>query len=124
MEKKTEYQISSSVNNGILEIIITGRITGDFIGQLDNDVFSIIKSVDTRKLLVDIRSLKGRLGIADAFFHVQDYPSGFPRMHSAIVDLPENADYQSFVENVKSNIGMSTKWFTDIEVARDWVKSK
>ncbi|MHB8137100.1 MAG: hypothetical protein ACYDGO_01760 [Smithellaceae bacterium] len=124
MENHPEYQISSAVNDGILEIIIGGKITKDFIGQLDNDVYSIIKSTNSRKLLVDIRPLKGRLGIADSFFHAKDYPSGFHGIQSAIVDLPENADFQSFVENVKSNIGISSKWFTDIEVARDWIKSK
>jgi hypothetical protein len=73
---------------------------------------------------VDIRALKGRLGITETFFRAKDYPSGFRRIQSAIVDLPENADFQSFAEDVKSNIGISTKWFTDIEVARNWIKGK
>jgi len=124
MENRAEYQISSSFNEGILEIIITGKVTKDFIGQLDHDVYSLIKSINPRKLVVDIRALKGRLGITETFFHSKDYPSGLHRIPSAIVDLPENADFQSFVEDVKSNIGISTKWFTDIEVARNWIKGK
>ena len=124
MENQAEYQISSSVNDGILEIIITGKITRDFIGQLDKDVYSIITSMNATKLLVDIRALKGRIGIAESFFHVKEYPSGFHRIRSAIVDLPENADFQSFAEDLKSNIGISTKWFTDIDVARDWIKGR
>jgi hypothetical protein len=36
MEKKLEYQISSSVNKGIIEIIITGNAIGsDFVKMLD-----------------------------------------------------------------------------------------
>jgi hypothetical protein len=124
MENQAEYQISSSVNDGILEIVITGKITKDFIGQLDKDIYSIIKSINPGKLVVDIRALKGRLSITETFFHAQDYPSGFRRIQSAIVDLPENADFQSFVEDVKSNMGISTKWFTNIDVARDWIKGK
>ena len=109
MENRADYQISSSFNEGILEIIITGKVTKDFIGQLDHDVYSLIKSINPRKLVVDIRALKGRLGITETFFHAKEYPSGFRRIQSAIVDLPENADFQSFVEDVKSNIGISTK---------------
>jgi hypothetical protein len=45
-------------------------------------------------------------------------------VNSAIVDLPENADYQSFQEKTSINAGLSYKWFTDIDAARTWLKNK
>jgi hypothetical protein len=41
-----------------------------------------------------------------------------------VVDIPENSDYQSFHENTAVNAGMKLKFFTDIDAARAWLKSK
>jgi len=38
MENKAEYQISSSMNEGILGIVLTGELTNDSIEKIKNEV--------------------------------------------------------------------------------------
>jgi hypothetical protein len=45
-------------------------------------------------------------------------------MNIALVDIPENAAIESFHETTAINGGLSLKWFTDIDAARAWLKSK
>jgi hypothetical protein len=47
-----------------------------------------------------------------------------PRVNTAVVDIPENTKYQSLNEVTSINAGLSFKRFTDIDAARDWLKSK
>jgi hypothetical protein len=44
MEKKAEYQISSSVKKGILEIILKGEATESNYEELTNKLTAIIKA--------------------------------------------------------------------------------
>jgi hypothetical protein len=124
MENKQKYIISTSVDEDILEIIITGEITRNFLEKLQNEVIAAIKSMNTQNVLIDVRALKGRFGFSEAYFRVRDYPSDLPRVNTACVDLIENAEYQSFHESTSVNAGLSFKWFSDIDPARAWLKSK
>jgi hypothetical protein len=60
--KETEYQLSSSVNDGIIEVIETGEITESSFKKLIDKVTAFIKAHGVKKLLVDIRALKGAFG--------------------------------------------------------------
>ncbi|HUN54220.1 MAG TPA: STAS/SEC14 domain-containing protein [Smithella sp.] len=124
MEKKQTYNLSTSVNEDILEIIITGEITADCIEKLQNEVIAVTQSINPRNVLVDVSALKGRFGFTEAYFRVRDYPSDLPRVNIACVDLAQNAEYQSFHESTSVNAGLSFKWFSNIEAARAWLKKQ
>ncbi|MCE5212059.1 MAG: hypothetical protein LLG40_10935 [Deltaproteobacteria bacterium] len=122
MGKDTEYKISTSEKEGILEIVIKGEITKDSIGKLQSEVIEIIKSKNLQNVLADVRKLKGRFGYTEAYFRVRNYPSDIPRVNTACVDLVKHADYQNFHENTTVNAGYSFKWFTNVDDARAWLK--
>lgn len=124
MEKNVEYQISSSVNEGILEFVLTGKLAESAHGKLSNEVIAITEAKGVKNVLVDIRALKGRLGILETYERVRNYPPHMYKVHFAMVDIMENAEYQSFHETTAANAGMSLKWFTNIDAARTWLKSK
>jgi hypothetical protein len=124
MEKIAEYQISSSVNEDILEITLTGKITKDAIPKLEFEVNDIIKLNNLKNLLVDFRAIKGRFGYIEAYERVRNYPPDRYKVKNAIVDIPEHADLESFQETTANNAGLSWKSFTDIDKARAWLKSK
>jgi hypothetical protein len=125
MEPGYNYQISASVNEGILEIIFTGEITGYDVNKLHNDVIMIIKEEKPRGVLNDLRALKGRYeNFADAYFRTRDIPRNTIRIPSAVVDTPKDTEYQSFYETTAANAGILIKWFNDIEEARAWLKSQ
>jgi hypothetical protein len=67
MEKKAEYQISSSVNEGVLEIILTGEVIESAAEKITNEVTAIIKGNSAENVLADVRAIKGRF-FTEAFF--------------------------------------------------------
>lgn len=124
MGDKPEYQIVVSENGGSLEIVLTGEATQNNVEKIQEEVICTVMSAKISGLLVDVRGIKGRLGYTEAYFRVRNYPSDVPRVPVAIIDLAENADYESFHETTALNAGLSHKWFTDIDEARAWLKSK
>ena len=122
MENGTDYQLSTSVNERIIEIVITGEITEDAVKNLQNEVFAIVKSINARDLIVDVRALKGRFGFTEAYYRVRSYSPDTARVNTAVVDIEENAAFESFHETTAKNVGRSLKWFTDIDAARAWLK--
>ena len=123
MEKKAEYQISSSVNEGILEIVFTGKVINDDYETIKNKTMAIQKSMNIDNELLDIRTLKGRLGLSQTFLIIRKLHSDTPRINTAFVDIAENASYNSIHETPSINAGLSFKCFTDINAARAWLKS-
>ncbi len=125
MEEKTNYQLSTSVSEEILEIVITGEVTRNTIDELHTEVITIIKGKNAKAVLCDISALKGRYDVyGEAFFRVRSIPQDVKELPSAVVDLSKNTAYQSFYETTAANVGQSMKWFTDIEAARAWLKSR
>ena len=124
MATKTGYQISSSVNEGILEIILTGEFRSGSLEQIQNEVVAIEKSVNIKRELIDLRKVKGSPSIIEIYYFARSYPPDRPKINTAIVDKAVNADLKSFLETTTLNTGMSFKFFTDIDTAREWLKSK
>lgn len=124
MKENTNYRLSSSVNDGIVEIVITGVLTENTIDMLHDEVLKIIREKNARAMLVDVRAVKGPNEITEAYFRVRSIPPDIKILPSAIVELPENRDFQSFYETTAANIGMSMRFFADIEDARAWLKSR
>ena len=124
MNKKTEYQISSSVNDGILEIVLTGELVDSAHDKFSNEIIAITETKGVKDVLVDIRAFKWHLGIIEIYERVRNYPPHMYKLNFAIVDIMENADFQSFHEVTAVNAGMSLKWFNNIDSARVWLKNK
>ena len=124
MKKKVEYQMTSSVNEGILEIIITGKVTSDDTEKIMKKIIAVRKSINIKHELIDIRTLKERLGISETYDFVRKLPSDRLTMNIAFVDIVEYAEYNLFYQATTLNAGLSWKWFTDIDAARAWLKSK
>ena len=122
MDDNVEYQISSSVNDGIAEIVITGKLVNSELDKMSDEIIAIIK--DVNYMLVDIRTLKGRLSYPEAYRRARNHPPHIYTMNIAMVDITQNTDIESFNETTSLNAGMHIKWFIDINVARDWLKSK
>ena len=124
MEKKAEYQISSSIHQDILEIVLTGEETAGGSEQMKSDIDGIILKENIKNVIVDVRALKGRLSVIDTYQRVRTYDPDIRKFHLALVDLPENEEYQRFHETTAINAGLRFKFFTDIEKAKAWLTIK
>jgi len=124
MEKKEKYQISSSVDDEIIEIILTGEFIESAVEELQNKVADIIEAKGSTNVLVDIRTFNGRASIIETYISVRRPLPIRQKVNAAVVDLPENAEIMSFLETTALNAGWSLKCFTDIDAARAWLKGK
>jgi len=117
------YDISVSENDGIIEVVITGEVADHYVDKMEQEVQDILKPMNPKKLLADIRSLKIKHSITDTYIRVRKYP---PLLHikTAVLDIPEHADFQSFHETTARNAGIPMKSFIDIHKAREWLKNK
>ena len=101
MAKKAEYQISSSVNEGILEIILTREFRSGSLEQIKNEVVAIEKSVNIKSELIDVRKVKGHPSVIEIYSFARNFPSDRPKINTAIVDTAVNADLKSFLEDTR-----------------------
>lgn len=124
MKNESTYTISVSLNEDILEIIFSGELTRGLHDKIVNDVLSAIRDNSAKKVLIDISSLKGRLGIADSYQCVRNLPSHIYNMHFAMVNVHGQDDIERFQETTALNAGIKVKWFADIDTARAWLKGK
>ena len=124
MEKKAEYQLSTSVNEGMFKIIMTGKVTAGSIEKLHTKVTAVIKANGIENLLVDVSAVEGRFRIAETYLYViRSFPDR-PEVNNAVVDIPEDAKFLSFYDDTAIDAGLSVKGFTNIDAARDWLKSR
>jgi len=123
MEEKINYSLSTSIRDGIVEIVITGELTNNTLDRLRAEVITIIRENKAKALLCDVRAAKGPQDIVAAYFRARSIPADVKIIPSAVVDRSENWDYKSFCEDTATNAGQSIKWFTDVESARAWLKS-
>lgn len=124
MEENINYRLSATVRDEIVEIVITGEITKATLDRLGAEVITILRDNNAKAVLVDARTAKGPHEITDAYFRARRVPSDVKILPVAIVEQPEHQDYQSFYETTAANMGQSMKYFTDIEIAKAWIRGR
>ncbi len=124
MKEDSDYQLSSTLHEGLLEIVISGNLTGAAVAALHNQVIALIQTNHARAVLCDVRDAKGPTEFGEAYYRVRRYPRDLFKLPLAIVEPPTHVAYQSFHETTAANAGLSLKWFSDIDEARAWIKMK
>ena len=123
--KKSTYNIKSFVHDDIIEIIVTGDIAKPNTREIMmQKIIDVEKNTNVKKQLLDFRKLSGRLGILEIYTFVRDYHPYRHLIRVALIDTLEHAATASFHETTARNAGLSFRWFTDINEARMWLKSK
>lgn len=125
MEKKTNFQFSTSVNEGILEVVMTGKLATADVEGLQIKLTDIIIETGAKALLIDSREVDGRgISLPEIFDAARRQIADIPKATTAVVDWPEHVDKLSFLETTAFNAGWSVKWFADLDDARAWLKNK
>lgn len=114
------YQITTSVKDGILEVVLTGKATASDFEKMADEREVILKANNPRKVIVDFRALEGRIEPTEIYRYVRNHHSTIYNTQFVIVDLPENA----YLETAAKNAGLKLNWFNDIDAARMWLKSE
>lgn len=118
-----EYAIATHLLDNILAIAISGAGGKEHADAIAQDVIAAIRDAQAGKILIDIRPLTGRMGVADTFFHVRRYPLDLRHVKTAVVDLKEHSAFGSFFETTASTLGFSIRYFNEIPDALAWLHS-
>ena len=116
------FYFSSSVNEEIVEITVSGKLSEDDLEKLRSKVIEVTKGSVGRGLIVDVRNAIWPQKIGDLYFSIRNLPTDVKIKPCAIVGMSEFSDYLSFLETTAANVGLKIKWFEEIEGAREWLK--
>jgi len=119
MGETQEFQVSISQNDGILEIIAVGKLTGHNVSKFQKEI-NAIRAAQGDRILLDVRLLTERN--ADTFYNVRRPETATGK--TAVVDLSENKYVEPLLERISRSIPMQLKWFSDIDAAKAWLKNE
>jgi stage II sporulation SpoAA-like protein len=116
------FQITTSWKGDILELFITGRVIKQNAKDIALDVFKINAEYKPTLMLIDCRELEGRLGLADAYGLVSEYPvEHHTTSKTAVVENAENSEIFTLQQNAATNAGYPVRYFTDETRAKNWL---
>ena len=122
MKAAPTWTFTTTEREGFLEIAITGEVTVEAARDLEAEVFAVVEAKGAKALLVDVRGLKGRFGVVDAYHRVRAYRGKAPGIRTAVVDRQEHEALGRFYEDTSYNIGRIRRHFTNLEDARAWLR--
>jgi hypothetical protein len=120
-----DFDLKCSLQGEILVITFTGASSDANATAMTRRYFDILQDSGRKKVLADVRQLRGRLSGASTFFLVRNLPVGqLPRgIRTAIVEAAENSEYAGFLETTAANAGVYFRCFLDYDAALAWLDS-
>jgi hypothetical protein len=119
MENNVAYQISSSVNDGIIEVVITGSSIGDTFEKMMYEVDAILEANDAKEVIFDIRSFEEHIDSTTFYHYAKKHNFFIYGVKTAVVDLQAKTSFAIALKNA----GVPVERFADIDLARKWIKS-
>ena len=68
MQKKPTYNLSTLLTEDFVKIVITGEVTRDDVKIITDEIYKMVKLTNSKKLLCDIRGVKGHFGYTEYVF--------------------------------------------------------
>jgi hypothetical protein len=119
-----DFSVSTALDGDIFVIVITGEGGEQAMYAISDKVVDAVKKSKAKKILIDVRQVRGRLSMAYTYFLVGKLPLESQTLKTAIVDLRENESSYSFHELVSVNRGFQTRYFNDMAEAKLWLSSQ
>jgi hypothetical protein len=124
--EKMPYGLRIDVEGSFLRVTAKGTRSFQTVLAMSQDILATCAEKDLKKVLIDVRSLEGRLGTIDAHVIVDKY---FPKIREcgvinrcAVVDLKEFEHSYRFFETLAVNRGYLFRIFSGTDEAVPWLK--
>lgn len=116
------YRIRFDQDDGIVEIKLSGKWTKENLNTLTCNGIGL-PNPEATKILIDIRGIEERLGMAEAFNSVVKFPVEQRCRKTALLDREENIKVVTLFEIAAENRGIPVKWFSAKEDALVWLRT-
>ena len=120
-----DFDITSSLDGDVLIASFSGRSTEKNAQAMTARYFDVVLGSGLKKVLADIRPLKGRLTTTETYFLVRDLPiKPIPAgIKTAVLEKEEKREYAHFLETTSENAGVRFKCFFDRDEAMSWLRA-
>jgi len=112
------YRIDFVENGETLAAVVRGRNSFAHAVEIAQDIAEHAVRRASRRLLIDLRGLVGRVGSLSALLV---NPAAELRCKVAVLDVPQYDSYYAFPENAARIRGGSLRYFTSHDDALDWL---
>jgi hypothetical protein len=120
-----DFDITSSLDGDVLIVTFTGQSTEKNAHAMTKRYFEIVLGSRMKKVLADIRLLKGRLSVVETYDLVRDLPvkPAPTDIKTAILETKKEREYASFLETTSANAGVRFRCFFDRDEALSWLRT-
>jgi hypothetical protein len=119
------YQVDIKAEEEYLHTVVSGIRNRQNVMAVTTDVLKACREHNINKALIDVRQLKGRLSVIDSFFIAAKEFANIRKYNiinkAVIVDNKENEERYRFFENVAVNRGYNIRFFSDSDIALEWL---
>jgi len=124
---KMSYELDIKKEKNYLYIRASGNRTRDGIASMAREVIESCHKYQIYEVLVDLRDLKGPMGIFDSLWIVT---KEFPKLtdlkaikKAAVMNAKERKERSGFFEQIAIKRGYNIRFFDELTPAIEWLKS-
>jgi hypothetical protein len=118
------FHLASAPGDGFLRLVLTGTGNDAKVGRIVTAVADAVRAAAAPRVLIDVRGVRGRLGVTDTYFLVRSYPADLHAVRTAVVETEEYRKAGEFHETAAANTGRALRFFFDEPSAIAWLKSQ
>ena len=112
------YRIDYAVRDGMLKAVVSGKSSLDHAASIARDIAEQASREAVKHLLIDVRSLFGRVGTLNTLLEPRGGMQGY---RVAVLDVSDNDPYYVFSENAARLRGRELRYFYDAAAALRWL---
>ena len=118
MENKAAYEIYSFMNDGILEVVITGTAIGHGFKKMMYELDDIQKVNYAKEVIFDIRTFREDIDFGTIYNYFREHDFFMKGVKTAVVDFQEKTSFAIALKNA----GVLVERLPDIDSAIRWIK--
>lgn len=124
-QRPSDFDLASSLEGDILIVTFLGQSTAANARAMTSRYFEIVLDSGKKKVLADIRRLKGRLSVGETYLLVRELPlrSVPVDISTAILETEEQRAFADFLETTANNASMHVKCSVDRDEALAWLRA-
>lgn len=119
------YELEITKENGHIFARLTGLRTLNAVSSAAESILDSCRQLQIEKVLIDIRTLEGRLSVFDSLMLIVEKFPQLQKVHAikkaAIVDAMTGWERLNFFEGIARQRGYNIRAFTSIDNARKWL---
>ena len=115
------YRIDFDVREGALYAVVRGKSSSAHAAWIGQDIAEQARRHATRRLLIDLRGLAGRVGNLATLLSAPRGARALANCKVAVLDIEDNDPYYVFAEMNSRGVGDGLRYFAQPSAALSWL---